>query len=56
MRNCEENEIEAYVKYNTLDKEQTKVWKNQIGRLENMTYDEELAEWICEANPHLTFH
>jgi len=52
---CEENEIEAYVKYNTFDKEQTKAWKKQIGRLENMTYDEELDEWICAANQRLVF-
>lgn len=51
----EENEIEAYVKYNTFDKEQTKAWKKQIGRLENMTYDEELDEWICAANQRLVF-
>ena len=52
---CEENEIEAYVKYNAFDKEQTKAWKNQIGRLENMMYDEELDEWICAANQRLVF-
>lgn len=38
---CEKEAIEANVKYNTFDKEQTKVWKKQIGKLENMTYDEE---------------
>ena len=52
---CEKEKIEAYVKYNTLDKEQTKAWKNQVGRVENMTYDEELDEWICANNERLTF-
>ncbi|RXJ02861.1 IS1182 family transposase [Anaerobacillus alkaliphilus] len=52
---CEEEEIEALVKYNTIDKEQTKVWKQQIGRLENMVYDEELDEWICANNKRLVF-
>jgi hypothetical protein len=52
---CEGKKIEAYVKYNTFDKEQTKSWKSQIGRLENMTYDEELDEWICAADKRLTF-
>lgn len=52
---CEREEIKAYIKYNTFDKEQTKAWKNQIGRLENMTYDEELDEWICVNNKRLTF-
>jgi transposase len=52
---CEEKEIEAYVKYNTLDKEGTKKWKHQVGRIENMTYDEDLDEWICANNKRLTF-
>lgn len=52
---CEEEKIDAYVKYNTFDAEQTKAWKNQIGRLENMTYDEELDEWICANNKRLVF-
>jgi hypothetical protein len=34
---CEEEEIGAYVKYSTFEKEQTKAWKEQVGRLENMT-------------------
>jgi hypothetical protein len=52
---CEEKESEAYVKYNTFDKEQTKARKKQTDRLENMTYDEELDEWICANNKRLTF-
>ncbi len=30
--------VKAFVKYNTFDKEQTKAWQKQIGRVENMTY------------------
>lgn len=52
---CEEKKIEAFVKYNTFDKEQTKAWKNQVGRLENMTYDDEADEWVCAHNKRLTF-
>ncbi|MED0895335.1 transposase, partial [Aneurinibacillus migulanus] len=52
---CEKKEIEAYVKYSTFDKEQTKTWKNQVGRLENMTYDEEQDKWMCANNKRLTF-
>jgi transposase len=52
---CEEQEIEAYIKYNTFDKEQTKAWKEQIGRVENMEYDEELDEWICANGKRLVF-
>ena len=33
---CEEEEIEAFIKYNTFDMEQTTAWKNQVGRSENM--------------------
>ena len=44
---CENENVKAFVKYNTFDKEQTKAWQKQIGRVENMTYDEELYEWIC---------
>jgi transposase len=52
---CEEEEIVAYVKYNTFDIEQTKAWKNQVGRLENMDYDEDLDEWICANNKRFVF-
>lgn len=52
---CEKEEIEAYIKYNTFDKEQTKAWKEQVNRVENMTYDEELDEWICASQKRLTF-
>ena len=52
---CEEKQIEAYVKYNTLDKEQTKKFKEQVGRVENLSYDEDLDEWICANNKRLIF-
>lgn len=52
---CEKEKIEALIKYNTFDKEQTKAWKEQIGRVENMTYDEELDEWICLNGKRLIF-
>jgi hypothetical protein len=52
---CDKEKMEAYVKYNTFEKEQTKAWKEQVGRPESMTYDEELDEWICANNKRLTF-
>jgi hypothetical protein len=52
---CEKEEIEAFIKYNTFDKERTKAWKEQIGRIENMDYDEELDEWVCSNGKRLTF-
>lgn len=52
---CEEKDIEALVKYNTYDKEQMKSHAKQIGRVENMDYDEELDEWICANGKRLVF-
>ena len=52
---CEKEEMEAYIKYSTFDKETTKKWKEQVGRVENMSYDEELDEWICINGKRLTF-
>ena len=52
---CEEKNIEAFVKYNTFDKEQTKAWKAQVGKLENMEYDEDLDEWICANGKRIVF-
>lgn len=52
---CEGKKIKAYVKYNTFEKEQTKAWTKQIGRVENMIYDEELDEWICANEKRLIF-
>ncbi len=47
--------MEALIKYNTFDIEKTKAWKEQVGRVENMEYDEELDEWICSNGKRLTF-
>lgn len=52
---CEKEHVKAYVKYTTIDKEQTKSWTEQIGRLENMVYDEELDEWTCANDKRLQF-
>ncbi|BDG32990.1 transposase [Parageobacillus thermoglucosidasius] len=52
---CEKKQIVVLIKYNTLDREQTKVWAKEIGRIENMTYDEELDEWICAKGERLVF-
>lgn len=52
---CEKENMEAFIKYNTFEKEQKKSWSKEIGRVENMTYDEEMDEWICAKGKHLTF-
>ena len=52
---CENEHMEAFIKYTTFDIEETKAWKEQVGRVENMTYDTELDEWVCANNKRLTF-
>ncbi|WP_449757740.1 transposase [Effusibacillus dendaii] len=44
-----------FMSIEAVDKEQTEAWKEQVGRVENMTYDEELDEWICANQKRLTF-
>ncbi|KIL47216.1 transposase [Jeotgalibacillus soli] len=51
---CEKEEIKAYIKHSTFDKESTKKWKEQFGRVDNMSYDDELDEWICKNGKRLT--
>ncbi|KIL45259.1 transposase [Jeotgalibacillus soli] len=51
---CEKEEIKAYIKYSTFDKESTKKWKEQVGRVDNMSYDDELDEWICKNEYNIT--
>jgi hypothetical protein len=41
------NNIETYIKYNSFHKEETKKWKQEIGRLENLHYDEEKDCFYC---------
>ncbi len=43
---CEEK-MKAYVNTMRLKKNKQKAWTKQIGRVENMFYEEELDEWIC---------
>ncbi|KIL43800.1 hypothetical protein [Jeotgalibacillus soli] len=40
----EKEEIKAYIKHSTFDKESTKKWKEQVRRVDNMSYDDELDE------------
>lgn len=50
-----EQNIEAFVKYHTFDQEQKRSFAKQVGRVENMTYDEELDEFICQQGKRLIF-
>ncbi len=50
----EENNMTAYVPFNTFEKEKSKKWKKEIGHFENMEYDEELDEFTCANHKKLT--
>jgi len=52
---CIQETTLPFIKYNTLDAEQTKAWKKEIGRVENMTYEEDYDEWVCANGKRLTF-
>lgn len=51
----ESEQLEALVKYNTYHKEQTKKWKNDMGKIDNWIYNEAADEWTCAAGQKLTF-
>jgi transposase len=51
----ENEQVEALVKYGTYHKEKSKRWKNDIGKIDNWTYDENEDEWTCVAGQKLTF-
>lgn len=47
--------IEAYVKYNLYDQQQTRAFGKQIFRVENLPYDAEHDRYTCPAGQHLAF-
>ena len=47
--------IDAYVKYNQYDLQQTRSFRKQIFRVENLPYDPEHDRYTCPAGGHLTF-
>jgi transposase len=51
----ENEQVEALVKYGTYHKEKSKRWKNDIGKVDNWTYDEDEDEWTCAAGQKLSF-
>ncbi|OKP91918.1 transposase [Paenibacillus helianthi] len=51
-----ENEhVKAVVKYGSYHKEKSKAWKENIGKIENWTYDEAEDTWKCPAGQMLHF-
>ncbi|MFC2080435.1 IS1182 family transposase [Bacteroidota bacterium] len=51
----ENNEIEAYVKFNNFHREQTKKWKEDPYRIENLHYNEELDCYYCPMGQAMEF-
>ena len=47
--------IEAFVKYNNFHKEQTKKWKENPYRIENLHYNEELDCYYCPMGQPMTY-
>ena len=53
-RFMEENGIEAYVKYNKFHVEQTRAFKNDPSRIENLHYNAEEDYYVCPMGQHMT--
>ena len=53
-RFMEENSVEAYVKYNYFHKEQTRSFKNNPFRIENLYYNAEEDYYVCPMGQHMT--
>jgi transposase len=51
----EKNDVDAYVKYNYFHKEQSKKWKTDPYRIENLHYNEEEDYYICPMGQQMTF-
>jgi len=51
----ENNDIEAFVKYNYFHKEQSKKWKTDPYKTENLRYDKDSDCYICPKGQRMTF-
>lgn len=51
----EKKEIQAVVKYGSYHKEKSKAWKENVGKIENWTYDKAKDTWICPTGQTLHF-
>ena len=51
----ENNQIEAYVKFNNFHKEQTRKWKENPHRIENLYYNKELDCYYCPMGQTMEF-
>ncbi len=51
----ENNDVEAFVKYQYFHKEQCKKWRTDPYRIENLPYDQENDSYICPMGQQMTF-
>jgi transposase len=51
----EKNDVEAFVKYQYFHKEQSKKWRTDPYRTENLRYDEDNDYYICPAGQQMAF-
>ena len=51
----EAEEVEAYVKYNTFDREQKKTGRRGLFQEDDFVYDAEQDEWMCPAGRRLSY-
>jgi len=51
----DENDVEAFVKYQYFHKEQSKKWKDDPYRTENLTYDENEDSYTCPMGQKMNF-
>jgi transposase len=51
----EAEEVEAYVKYNTFDREQKKTRQRGLFQEDDFVYDAERDEWVCPAGRRLSY-
>ena len=51
----EEHGYRSCIKPSSYEKEKTRKWKNDIGRVENMRYDEDTDTFLCASGKRLLF-
>ena len=51
----DKNQQLAFIKPSNYEKSKTRKYKNDIGRIENMNYDESNDSYLCKNGKHLTF-
>jgi transposase len=50
----EANQVQAFVKYNYFHKEQTRSFRNDLSKAENLYYNQKLDYFVCPMGQHMT--